>query len=75
MTLTPSQYFFMVKTFMKNCVEQTSIFIGDKELIHVYQAKVLGIILQSNLKWDSHVSDLTIESCLCFVALRSMDSL
>ena len=59
MTLNPSKCFSMVITFMKNCDEQTSMFIGDKELIYVHQTKVLGIILQSNLKWDSHVSDLT----------------
>ena len=48
--------------FSKNVIEQRRIFIGNECLKTVQKAKILGVIVQSDLKWDSHISDL---SCRC----------
>ena len=39
-------------------VNPVPLSIGDRILNSVDKTKILGIIIQSNLKWDSHVSEL-----------------
>ena len=45
-------------SFSKNLVNPVPLSIGDRILNSVDKTKILGIIIQSNLKWDSHVSEL-----------------
>ena len=45
-------------SFSRNLVNPVPLSIGDRILNSVDKTKILGIIIQSNLKWDSHVSEL-----------------
>ena len=58
MTLNPSKCHCMFISFSKNIADQRPLFIGDECLNSVQKAKILGITVQSDLKWDSHISDL-----------------
>ena len=58
MSLNPTKCLVMSVSFSKNPPVPIPLSIGDKILNSVDKAKILGITVQSNLKWDSHVSDL-----------------
>ena len=34
------------------------IYIGDSVIERVHEAKVLGVVIQANLKWNSHISNI-----------------
>ena len=47
---------FMVLGIYSNSVPNNlKIFIGNKEIERVYHTKYLGIIIDSNMKWDKHI--------------------
>ena len=56
MKLNPSKCTTMTITFCKNPPQRQTLSIADVELSVVTEAKILGVVLQSNLKWDSHVT-------------------
>ena len=58
MSLNPTKCLVMSVSFSKNPPVPIPLSIGDKILNSVDKAKILGITVQSNLKWDSHVSGL-----------------
>ena len=58
MTLNPSKCLAMNVSFSRNLVNPVPLSIGNRILNSVDKTKILGIIIQSNLKWDSHVSEL-----------------
>ena len=58
MTLNPSKCLAMNVSFSKNLLNPVPLSIGVRILNSVDKTKILGIIIQSNLKWDSRVSEL-----------------
>ena len=62
MKLNPSKCTTMIITFCKNPPQRETLSIADVELSAVTEAKLLGVVLQSNLKWDSHVTHV-IKKC------------
>ena len=46
-------------SFSKQPCIHDPLLIGNVELSIVNEAKILGVLLQSNLKWDSHVAQVT----------------
>ena len=59
-------------SFSKNAIAQNPLVIGEAQLLCVEKAKILGITVQNNLKWDSHVSDLIIRSNKKLYMLRCL---
>ena len=62
MSLNPSKCFTLHVTFMKNPPTFDVLSINNSVLCNVQSIKILGVIIQSNLKWNSHVDDL-IKRC------------
>ena len=58
MSLNPSKCCVMNVSFSKNPPIPPEIFIDDHELQNVNQVKLLGTLIQSDLKWDSTVNDI-----------------
>ena len=58
MSLNPSKCSVMNVSFSRNPPIPPEIFIDDHVLQHVNQVKLLGTIIQSDLKWDSTVNDI-----------------
>ena len=58
MTLNPSKCFTLHVTFMKNPPQPEDLFINRSKLCNVDDAKILGVIVQSNLKWNLHIEQL-----------------
>ena len=59
MKLNPSKCLTMSISFSKQPCIHDPLLIGNVELSIVNEAKILGVLLQSNLKWDSHVAQVT----------------
>ncbi|KXJ28316.1 Iron/zinc purple acid phosphatase-like protein [Exaiptasia diaphana] len=45
-------------SFKKSCAAPDPVNINDRELERVEEFKLLGVTVQNNLKWNSHVSEL-----------------
>ena len=58
MSLNPSKCFTLHVTFMKNPPPPEVLTINDSILCNVQSIKILGVIIQSDLKWNLHVNDL-----------------
>ena len=58
MSLNPSKCFTLQFTFMKIPPPPEIIFINNSVLINLPSAKILGVIIQSDLKWNLHVNHL-----------------
>ena len=58
MKLNASKCSVMQISFCKQPVQQTVLFIDDTQLCNVESPKILGLIVQSDLKWNKHVTDL-----------------
>ena len=58
MSLNPSKCCIMNVTFSKNPPVPPEIFIDDHRLQCVDNVKLLGTLIQSDLKWDSNVNDI-----------------
>ena len=58
MKLNPSKCFGMNVTFMKTPPIHNDLCIGESVLAFVTSAKILGVTIQSNLKWDVHVGEI-----------------
>ena len=39
-------------------ITEISILIGSEQIMWVFETKFLGVSIQSNLKWNSHVSSV-----------------
>ena len=60
-------------SFSRSDVILDPIFINDKELECVEDAKILGLRISNNLKWNNHISDIIkkVNSCLyCLSQLK-----
>ena len=44
--------------FSNKKVTDISILIGSEQIMRVFETKFLGVLIQSNLKWNSHVSSV-----------------
>ena len=62
MKLNPSKCLTMSITFSRLPHTHDALLIGNVELCNVKEAKILGVLVQSNLKWDSHVAQV-IKKC------------
>ena len=58
MKLNPAKCKKMEINFMRDPPEQQTVFIGDHVLSKVNNAKVLGIFIQDDLKWETHVQNI-----------------
>ena len=45
----------MTVTFCKRPPQPEPLFIDNVKLNVVTEAKILGVVIQANLKWDSHI--------------------
>ena len=50
-------------TFKKSCPIPTPINIGPTELERVSEFKLLGVYVQNDLKWNTHVSSIVSKAC------------
>ncbi len=48
----------MSVSFARNLEQHEILRINDTQLENVQYVKVLGVIIQDNLKWDRHVSEI-----------------
>ncbi len=44
--------------FSKAPPPQTDLQIGNESIFYIDEAKVLGIMFQSNIKWDAKINDM-----------------
>ena len=44
--------------------------LGENEIEQVSEAKILGVIVRSDLKWNSHVSAIIKKANKCIYLLR-----
>ena len=58
--------------FLQNPPQRETLSIADVELSAVTEAKILGVVLQSNLKWDSHVTQVMKKCNRKLYMLRSL---
>ena len=58
MKLNPSKCLAMNVSFSRNQQLPGTYCIDNTQLPWVSSAKILGVIIQSNLKWDGHVSEI-----------------
>ena len=58
MKLNPLKCITMTVTFMKNPAPFDTLYIGESPLPNVQTVKILGVHIQSNLKWDDHVNEI-----------------
>ena len=57
-SLNPSKCQMLLVYFGRKMLPETSLSIASVQLPIVSRVKLLGITLQSNLKWDGHVTDI-----------------
>ena len=50
-------------TFKKSCPIPAPINIGPTELERVSEFKLLGVYVQNDLKWNTHVSSIVSKAC------------
>lgn len=62
----------MTITFCKNPPLHNALFIADVELGTVTQTRILGVVIQSNLKWDGHVTEVLKKCNKKLYMLRSL---
>ena len=74
MKLNASKCSVMQISFCKQPVQQTALFIDDTQLCNVEFPKILGLIVQSDLKWNKHVTDLLKRSNKKLYILRRLKS-
>ena len=72
MKLNPSKCLTMSITFSKLSHTHYPLLIGNVELCNVKEAKILGVLVQSNLKWDSHVAQVITKCNRKLYMLRSL---
>ena len=72
MLLNPVKCSVMFVSFMKEPPPQFPLTIGNDILKVVSQAKILGLLLQNNLKWDAHILDLEKRCNRKLYMLRSL---
>ena len=58
MSLNPAKCFTLHVSFLKNPPLPEILSVNDSILCNVQNIKILGIIIQSNLKWNLHIDDL-----------------
>ena len=58
MSLNPSKCFTLQISFMKNPPDPEILFISNTELCNRHSAKILGVIIQSDLKWNLYIDEL-----------------
>ena len=58
MSLNPSKCFTLQDSFMKNPPDPEILFISNTELCNRHSAKILGVIIQSDLKWNLYIDEL-----------------
>ena len=74
MKLNAAKCHAMVITFMKRPLVFENLLIGNVELDTVKFAKILGVIVQSNLKWDLHIKDTMLRCNRKLYMLRRLKS-
>lgn len=74
MKLNASKCSVMQISFCKQPVQQAALFIDDTQLCNVESPKILGLIVQSDLKWNKHVTDLLKRSNKKLYILRRLKS-
>ena len=74
MKLNAAKCHAMVITFMKRPLVSENLLIGNVELDTVKFAKILGVIVQSNLKWDLHIKDTMLRCNRKLYMLRRLKS-
>ena len=62
MKLNTSKCFALNVTFSRNPQPHPILTIDDTLLPNVHSTKILGVIVQSNLKWDGHIAEI-IKKC------------
>ena len=70
MKLTPAMCCTMTVTFCKRPPQPEPLFIDNVELHIVTEAKILGVVIQANLKWNNHILQVVNKcdkNCTCFV--------
>ena len=58
MKLNPKKCTAMRTTFMKNPPIPELLSIGDSQLFYVQSVKILGVYIQQDLKWDTHINEI-----------------
>ena len=58
MSLNPAKCFTLHVSFLENPPLPEILSVNDSILCNVQNIKILGIIIQSNLKWNLHIDDL-----------------
>ena len=62
MKLNAAKCCTMSVSFARNLQHHEILLINDTQLENVHYVKVLGVIIQDNLKWDRHVNEI-IKKC------------
>ena len=72
MKLNPTKCCTMQVTFCKRPPPPEPLFIDNVKLSVVTEAKILGIVVQANLKWDSHILQVVKKCNRKLYMLRSL---
>ncbi|CAH1246075.1 Hypp7649 [Branchiostoma lanceolatum] len=72
MSLNPSKCKVMVFCFARNPPPTPEITVGPSQLEVVQAARILGVILQYNLKWTDHVTMIVGKGCKRLYVLRTL---
>ncbi|XP_071957019.1 uncharacterized protein [Antedon mediterranea] len=72
MDLNPAKCQALQICFSKRNIPENKIYIGGNELAFVTHAKILGVTLQNNLKWDKHIGDIVLKANRKLFILRSL---
>lgn len=70
--LNPSKCHAMEVCFSRAAPVHSNLMIGTSRLLYVDKAKVLGLWLQSNLKWEAQVEDIVKKANRRLFMLRSL---
>ena len=72
MKLNPTKCCTMQVTFCKRPPPPEPLFIDNVKLSVVTEAKILGVVVQANLKWDSHILQVVKKCNRKLYMLRSL---
>ena len=70
MKLNPKKCVVMNVSFMRNELISPKITIGNQELNEVTVVKLLGVLVQNDLKWNCHVDDIVKRASMKLHMLR-----
>ncbi|XP_072050129.1 uncharacterized protein [Amphiura filiformis] len=73
--LNPSKCQALEICFNKSAPLHADLMIGSKKLSYVNKAKVLGVYLQNDLKWESQIENMTKKANQRLFMLRSLKNL